>query len=148
MGFKIDELKKTLKNTTETVVRFSEVDSMKVVWHGNYVKYLEDGREAFGRQYQLGYMDVYANKVMTPVVKLDIDYKNYVSYQEKIRIETELEFTVAAKIIFNYQIFRCSDDKLVLTAKTIQVFTDLNGDLLFTNPDFFEAWKNKWGLGK
>jgi len=121
---------------------------MKVVWHGNYVKYLEDGREAFGRQYKLGYMDVYANQVMTPVVKLEIDYKNYVAYEETIRIETELEFTVAAKIIFNYKIFRCSDDKLVLTAKTIQVFTDLKGDLLLTNPDFFEAWKDKWGLGK
>jgi len=141
-------LKKTLLNTTETIVRFSEVDSMKVVWHGNYVKYLEDGREAFGRQYKLGYMDVYANQVMTPVVKLEIDYKNYVAYEETIRIETELEFTVAAKIIFNYKIFRCSDDKLVLTAKTIQVFTDLKGDLLLTNPDFFEAWKDKWGLGK
>lgn len=141
-------MKKTLLNTTETIVRFSEVDSMKVVWHGNYVKYLEDGREAFGRQYKLGYMDVYANQVMTPVVKLEIDYKNYVAYEETIRIETELEFTVAAKIIFNYKIFRCSDDKLVLTAKTIQVFTDLKGDLLLTNPDFFEAWKDKWGLGK
>ena len=26
-------------------IRFSEVDSMGVVWHGSFVKYLEDGRE-------------------------------------------------------------------------------------------------------
>lgn len=135
-----------LKNVTETVVRFSEVDSMKVVWHGNYVKYLEDGREAFGREFDLGYMDVYAEKVMTPIVKLDIDYKNYLTYQEKIRIETEFVDQVAAKIVFNYKIYRCSDNKLVLSAKSIQIFTDINGELLLTNPSFFDEWKKKRGL--
>ena len=30
-------------------IRFSEVDSMGVVWHGNYAKYFEDAREEFGR---------------------------------------------------------------------------------------------------
>jgi len=35
---------------TETIIRFSEVDSMGVVWHGNYIKYFEDGREAFGNK--------------------------------------------------------------------------------------------------
>ena len=28
---------------------------MEVVWHGEYVRYMEDGREAFGRQYGIGY---------------------------------------------------------------------------------------------
>ena len=41
---------------TEIRVRFSEVDSMGVVWHGNYLKYFEDGREAFGRKHGLGYV--------------------------------------------------------------------------------------------
>lgn len=30
-------------------VRFSEVDSMNVVWHGSYPLYFEDAREAFGK---------------------------------------------------------------------------------------------------
>lgn len=139
-------MKKILKNITETVVRFSEVDSMKVVWHGSYVKYLEDGREAFGREFNLGYMDVYAQEIMIPIVKLDIDYKNYVLYEDKLRIETEFVDTVAAKLIFNYTIYRCSDDKVVLKAKSIQIFTDINGELLLTNPEFFENWKKEKGL--
>ena len=32
-------------------VRFSEVDSMQVVWHGEYMRYFEDGREDFGRRF-------------------------------------------------------------------------------------------------
>ena len=30
-------------------VRFSEVDAMQVVWHGEYIRYFEDGRESFGK---------------------------------------------------------------------------------------------------
>ncbi len=44
----------TLKSRIEVRVRFSEVDSLKMVWHGSYVKYMEDGREAFGREFGLG----------------------------------------------------------------------------------------------
>ena len=41
----------------ELEIRFSEVDIMKVVWHGSYPLYLEDAREAFGAQYGLSYQN-------------------------------------------------------------------------------------------
>lgn len=37
-------------------IRFSEVDSMNVVWHGSYPLYFEDARELFGEKYDLTYM--------------------------------------------------------------------------------------------
>ena len=39
-------------------IRFSEVDSLLIVWHGHYLKYFEDAREAFGRKYGLGYLGI------------------------------------------------------------------------------------------
>ena len=49
-----------LESESTFKVRFSEVDSMKIVWHGNYVHYFEDGREAFGKKYEgLSYLDMY-----------------------------------------------------------------------------------------
>ena len=39
-------------------VRFSETDPLGIVWHGNYIKYFEDGREAFGRKYGISYLNV------------------------------------------------------------------------------------------
>jgi len=135
-----------LKNSTETTIRFSEVDSMAVVWHGNYVKYLEDGREAFGKQYGLGYLDVYRHSIMTPVVELALNYKTYLNYGDDIVIETELVDSQAAKIIFKYRIFRKSDHSLVLTARSVQVFVDKEGVLMLTNPAFYLEWKEKMGL--
>ena len=51
-------------------VRFSEVDSMNIVWHGSYPLYFEDAREAFGARYGLGYMDIFGNGYYAPLVEL------------------------------------------------------------------------------
>lgn len=47
---------KELKASKKFAIRFSEVDSMNVVWHGSYPLYFEDAREAFGEKYGLEYM--------------------------------------------------------------------------------------------
>jgi acyl-CoA thioester hydrolase len=135
-----------LTDKTEICIRFSEVDSIGMVWHGNYVKYLEDGRESFGKRYKLGYFDVFGQGFMTPVVKLDLDYKLQVRYGEQIVIETTYLNCAAAKIIFNYRIFRKSDHALVLTATSIQVFVNGDGELQLTNPGFYLNWKKNNGL--
>ena len=38
---------KLLKSEKKFDIRFSEVDSMGIVWHGSYALYLEDAREQF-----------------------------------------------------------------------------------------------------
>ena len=137
---------KTLKDRTEIKVRFGEVDSMGIVWHGNYVKYIEEGRESFGHKYGISYLDIYANNVMAPVVKMNIDFKKQVQYGDKLIIETEYVDTEAAKIIFNYKIFRKSDNELMATASTTQVFIDMNREMLLYPPQFAIDWKKKVGL--
>ena len=56
-------------------VRFSEVDSMMVVWHGEYIRYFEDGRESFGKHYDgLKYMDIFNSGYLAPMVDLNCQY--------------------------------------------------------------------------
>jgi len=43
--------------TYEIRVRFVETDPLGIVWHGNYIQYFEDGREAFGRHHGISYLD-------------------------------------------------------------------------------------------
>ena len=112
---------KSLKDRTEIKVRFGEVDSMGIIWHGNYVKYLEEGRESFGKKYGISYLDIYANDVMAPVVNMNIDFKKQVFYGDKLVIETEFIDHEAAKIIFHYKIYRQSDNELVATAESTQI---------------------------
>ncbi len=130
----------------EIVVRFSEVDSMRIVWHGHYLKYFEDGRESFGLRYSLGYLDVYKHNVMIPIVRVNCDYKRPLEYGESCIVETRYIPTEAAKIVFEYTIYRNKDMEVAATGSTVQVFLTPEGELLLTAPAFYNGWREKWGV--
>lgn len=137
-----------LINRTTLRVRFSEVDSMEVVWHGEYVRYLEDGREAFGRQYGIGYAEIRGAGYVVPIVELNLQYKQSLKYGESAVVETHYIRTDAAKILFEYVLYRESDGAVVATASSMQVFVSkATGQLELTNPDFYKVWKEKWNIG-
>ena len=93
-----------LKNTTEIPVRFSEVDSLRVVWHGHYLKYFEDGREGFGKQYGLSYLDIFnAEGLAVPIVGVQIQYKKPLEYGDSAIIETTFINSPAAKLIYDFK---------------------------------------------
>ncbi|MCX6250646.1 MAG: acyl-CoA thioesterase [Bacteroidetes bacterium] len=135
-----------LTDRKDITVRFGEVDSMRIVWHGNYLKYFEDGRESFGIKYNLGYLDVYKYEIMIPIVKITCDYKKPLVYGDEAIIETRYVNTDAAKIQFEYRIFRKSDNEVVATGTSVQVFLTPQGELLLTSPEFYIGWKKKWGI--
>ena len=82
---------KILESTINIDVRFSETDAMGVVWHGNYLKYFEDGRESFGIKYGVEYLDIYKEGYFTPIVKSEINHKSTINYGEKILVKLILE---------------------------------------------------------
>jgi acyl-CoA thioester hydrolase len=136
--------KKELVHRTEVNVRFHEVDSMRVVWHGNYVKYLEDGREAFGEKYGIHYLDFLREEIVVPLVNIELDYRKPLKYGEKAIVETKYVDCDSAKLMFEYKIFRSSNMELVAEAKSIQVFLNTSMELMLTLPEFFVKWKEKW----
>lgn len=142
---KIGTQKAALSNTTCTTVRFSEVDSMQVVWHGEYVRYFEDGREAFGRKYPgIGYLDFYANGYTAPIVDMQLQYISPLTVNEVAVIETRFIDTPAAKLCFEYIIHRQSDGALVARGSSVQVFVDRDGNMCLNTPTFFDEWKKQW----
>ena len=125
-------------------VRFSEVDMMKVVWHGAYPLYLEDAREAFGEKYGLTYQGYLENHYYAPIVDMQIQYKYPLRHGVRARIDITYRPTEAAKIVFDYEIRDKDTNLLYCKARTIQVFMDMNYNLVLLNPDFFENWKARW----
>jgi acyl-CoA thioester hydrolase len=80
------------------------------------------------------------------VVKLTCDYKKALSYDDRVIVETSYIDNAAAKITYAFKIFRASDKELVATGESVQVFLDMERELVLTIPPFFEDWKKKWGL--
>ncbi|MDR2118481.1 MAG: acyl-CoA thioesterase [Tannerellaceae bacterium] len=135
-----------LEASKEINVRFSEVDSMNFVWHGSYALYFEDGREAFGAKYELGYLDIFSHGYYAPLVDLRFSYRKPLVYGTKAQVETVYRHTEAAKILFDYRIIDLRDRSLLATGSSVQVFLDKAYQLVWGNPPFYEAWKQKMGL--
>ena len=140
-------MKTILTDTIEVPVRFSEVDSLGIVWHGHYLRYFEDGREAFGKRYGLSYLDYFAEGYLVPIVSVQCDYKQVVRYGDRILVETTYTPCESAKINFTYRLVNAETRELVVTGSTTQVFlSKQNLTLQLTNPDFFTNWKAAQGL--
>lgn len=137
---------KQLTATHHFEIRFSEVDMMSVVWHGSYPLYFEDAREAFGRLYGLGYMTIFGAGYYAPLVELNFKYKRPLVYEMKPAIRITYLPTEAAKIVFDYEIFDTADGTVIATGRSVQVFTDHAGQLVWENPEFYVEWKKKWGV--
>ncbi len=136
----------TLQFVFEQDIKFSDVDSMAVVWHGHYVRFFEYGREAWGKNHGLTYLDVYNHKFFTPVVSMSCEHFNPLKYGDTAIIETTFIDSPAAKLFFDYKIYRKRDGALSATGETTQVFLDENRELFIAIPSFFEDWKKKWNL--
>jgi acyl-CoA thioester hydrolase len=142
----MDKGKIILKAEKEFGVRFSEVDSMGIVWHGSYSLYFEDAREAFGRKYDLEYLYMFDKGFYAPLVELHFDYKRPLKYRDRGKIEITFRDTEAAKIIFDYKIFALPSMELVATGHSVQVFLDRDYNLVWSTPLFFYQWKQHHGL--
>lgn len=135
-----------IENEIVINIRFSEVDAMHIVWHGNYLKFFEDGREALGFENDLNYLQIAENGFLIPIVRSEIDHLSTVGYGDKVKVTTRLMDSPAAKIIHEYTVTNLTTNKVAAKGKTVQVFIDLERNLLITIPDFYKDWKAgaKW----
>ena len=126
-------------------VRFSDTDAMGVVWHGNYLRFFEDGREYFGKKFGLEYLDMYHFGYFTPIVKSEINHKSPINYGDKVKIIVTHIPQRSAKLVFDYKIVNIDNGAICATGKTVQVFLTVKEKVLELNtPDFYQKWKTKY----
>lgn len=88
---------------TKFRVEFYDVDSMEVVWHGNYVKYMEIARCDLLNKIGYGYKEMVASGYVFPVATMNLKYirslyfgKEYIikavlaEYENRIKIKYEI----------------------------------------------------------
>jgi acyl-CoA thioester hydrolase len=148
MKLELKNIEKTKRSQlfafTEIPIRFSEVDSMNIVWHGNYVKYIEDGREDFGKKHGISYQQVKDFGFAIPIVNLEISYKKSLYHGDSVLVKTTYVPNESAKLIFNYELSDSKTSKIICTATTTQVFLDADNNMQLFAPLFYQKWKSKW----
>ena len=130
----------------EVPLTFGDLDPMGIVWHGNYVKFLEHGREAFGHAHGLDGMDLFCLGWYTPIVHTRIDHKAMLEYGDTVIVETRFVPNPAAKIVLRYTLRSKNTGAVVAEAETIQVFLDHDKKLVLLPPPPFTEWKSRHGL--
>ena len=115
-------------------VRFYEVDAYSVVWHGHYVGWFEVGRNELTEKFDMGPLQLKEKNLLAPVVELNCEYKFPATFGESLLIQTTMERTEVAKLIFHYRVLSQRDGKVLATGFTTHVLTDFNGNLLYRVP--------------
>src|SRR6266571_2267368 len=118
---------------TLTKVRFNEVDSYQVAWHGHYVAWLEEGRNDLAGRFGLDATQVMAAGYLAPVVALELKFKRPVRFGDELRVLTSLQPTDTSSLLFVSRIVG-PDGVDVATAMTTHVITDTGGVIQYRLP--------------
>ena len=124
---------------TTIQVRFYEVDAYGVAWNGHYVGWFEVGRNELTEKFGMGPLQLKEKNLLAPVVELNCEYKLPATFGEPLLIQTTMERTEVAKLIFHYRVLSQKNGKVLTTGFTTHVLTDLKGNLLYrVPPDILE----------
>ena len=116
-------------------VEFYDVDSMRVTWHGNYVKFIERGRCALLDKIGYGYLQMVEDGYAFPVAELKIKYVRSLAFGDEARIKASLiEYENRLKI--RYEIYNAKTGVLATKAESTQMAVKLQtGETCFVCPE-------------
>ena len=126
-----------LYTDTEIVVPFFDVDSMHVVWHGHYVKYLEVARCALLDRIGHNYDAMVASGYAWPVIDLQLRYVRGAVFGQKLNVRASLvEWENRLKI--NYLISDLATGERLTRAVSVQVAVDMSSrEMQLASPKVF-----------
>lgn len=122
---------------TALTVPFFDVDSMHVVWHGHYVKYLEIARCALLDHIGYGYRAMQEAGYQWPVIDLQLRYAHAVRFGQRLNLRADLvEWENRLKI--HYLISDAESGARLTRASTVQVAVSLaDGAMQLVSPAAF-----------
>lgn len=129
--------KKLLTATTDIQVEFFDLDPMNVVWHGNYVKYMESARCALLSKLNYDYKAMEKDGYVWPVVQLGIKYIRPLRFMQKVRVEVSLvEYEICLKL--QYRFIDMETGKVITKAESTQMAVQIKtGESCLGSPKEF-----------
>lgn len=114
---------------TAITVPFFDVDSMNIVWHGHYCKYLEVARCNLLDKLGYNYTDMKASGFMFPIVDMQIKYIQPLVFEQQLVVTASLiEWEYRLKI--HYVIRDALTGAVLSKADTVQAAVDAQTKLL------------------
>ena len=123
-----------LSHRIEEVPAFYDIDPMEIVWHGQYVKYLERARSALLHKFDYDYPRMRESGFAWPIVDMRLKYVRPARFGQVLSIAAEIvEWEHRLRI--EYQISDAKTGEKLNRAYTVQVALDLaTGEMLYVCP--------------
>jgi len=119
-------------------VIYADTDAMGVVYHTNYIKWLEIGRTEFLRKNDIIYAQLEERGYYFPVTEVYCNYLLPARYDQLIAVETSLEFMRRASMKFNYIIRDTEKEKILVEGYTVHACVNTKGKIVRIPLDIIE----------
>ena len=110
---------------TRVRVRYAETDQMGIVYHANYLIWMEVGRVEYCRAAGIVYRDIERDDgILLAVVEASCRYHAPAFYDEEVIIRTWLQEAHPRGLRFGYEILAGADARRLATGETSHIFCD------------------------
>ena len=129
-----------IAETLEVDVAFHDVDMMGVVWHGQYLRYLENARWALMNRIGYGFDEILASGFVWPVIECHVRYVRAARFGDRLSVQASL-VEWENRLGVNYLVADAPSGARVARGRTVQVAVDrVSGAMQFASPpDFLRA---------
>ena len=134
-----------MSSKTTIRVRYKETDQMGIVYYSNYFVWFEVARSEFLRKLGNSYKELEKKGMFMPVIEAHCKYKSPAFYDDEIMIKTWAGEFTGVRITLYYEVYRKTDEKLLVEGFTVHAFTDDKGKpvtIKKTNPEIYRTIEN------
>ena len=124
-----------MKHILESTVYYGDTDSYGVVWHGTYLRWMEQGRVEFCRKAGLDLVELKNNDIVIPVTNINIRYKASAKLEDRIIVETSITKVSPITVTFNQLIRDKNSDKVFINAEVEVVAVNGEGKIYRRMPE-------------
>lgn len=115
-------------------VAFADVDLAQIVWHGHYLRYLENARWALMSELDFGLAAMIASGFAWPIVDLQVKYVRAARFGDRLAVRASL-VEWERRVAINYLVTDVARGERVVRARTVQVAVrPPANELLFETP--------------
>ena len=109
----------------ELKVSFEDLDPMSIVWHGNYMRYMEQARCDLLEKIGYTYFDIKTDGYAYPVAKMKVKYIKPAKFEDVLIMKLEL-ICIEPAIEIKYKLINKNTGEKLFEAKTMQIAIDTN----------------------
>ncbi|HKV42461.1 MAG TPA: thioesterase family protein [Blastocatellia bacterium] len=105
-------------------VRFADTDLQGIVFNGNYLTYYDVAWTEYLRELGLTYKDFIDRGLDTVLARTELDFKSPARFDDILEIYTRISAIGSTSLVFNFEIYSGSEDRLIGLAKSLYVCVD------------------------